>query len=201
MVLDRAIVTLGPQHRQAAATTLAMAFADDPAMSWMFPDPVVRARRLPLLMDWMFVDHLRHGMALGTPGCEAVTLWRPPGTVHDHTPLTPRAAFRFLRMLGTGVLRAERLDRRIGHHLPAGEQQFYLRMAGVRPDVQGQGLGGLVIRAGLEHSDKAGLPAVLETATRSNVGLYRSLGFDVISHWKVSRNGPQFWTMQRAPTR
>ncbi|WP_157573194.1 GNAT family N-acetyltransferase [Novosphingobium sp. AAP83] len=199
--MDKAIIELGQEHRQKAVHTLSMAFAHDPAMAWMFPDSVVRARRLPLLMDWMFVDHLRHGMVLGTPGCEAVTLWRPPGTVHDHTALTPLSALRFVRMLGTAVLRADRIDRRIGHHLPAGEQQFYLRMAAVRADRQGQGLGGLVIRAGLEHSDKAGLPAVLETATQSNVGLYRALGFDVISNWKVARDGPQFWTMQRASTR
>lgn len=198
-IMDKRIITLGSQHRDAACHTLSAAFATDPAMSWMFPDPVVRARRLPTLIDWMFTDHLRHGMVLGTPGCEAVTLWRPPGSVHEHPALTPVAAIRFVRMLGTAVLRAERVDRWIGLHLPKGEQQFYLRMAGVRPDMQGQGLGGLVIRAGLAQSDAAGLPTALETATQSNVGLYRALGFDVLSNWTVGRGGPQFWTMARKP--
>ena len=100
-------------------------------------------------------------------------------------------------MLGTAVLRAERADRMIGKHLPKGERQFYLRMAGVRPDRQGQGLGGLAIRAGLAEADAAGLPAVLETATESNVGLYRSMGFELIDTWPVARNGPTFWTMSR----
>ena len=166
-------------------------------MSWMIPDPVVRARRLPLLMDWMYSDHLRYGMVLGSPGCEAVTLWRPPGSVHVHPALTPREVVRFCRIFGTAVLRAERLDRQIGKHLPTGEQQFYLRMAAVRPDYQGQGLGGSVIRAGLDQCAKAGLPAILETATEYNVGLYRSLGFTVIADWEVSRGGPKFWTMKR----
>lgn len=195
--MDRTIGRLGFGDADAATATLSAAFSNDPAMCWMFPDAAVRARRMPSLIRWMFHDHLRHGMVLGTPGCEVVTLWRPPGSVHEHAPLTPPALIRFLRMLGTAVLRAERADRMIGRHLPGGEQQYYLRMAGVRPDRQGQGLGGLAIRAGLAEADAAGLPAVLETATESNVGLYRSLGFELIDEWPVARKGPTFWTMKR----
>ncbi|WP_226016873.1 GNAT family N-acetyltransferase [Novosphingobium sp. FKTRR1] len=195
--MDRNIVTLGPDQRKAAIATLALAFQDDPAMSWMIPDPVVRTRRLPRLMAWSVDDHLANGLVLGTPGAEAVTLWRPPGTVHRHAPLTPLAIVGFVRMFGLRVLHAERLDRTIFRHLPAGEAQFYLRMAGVRPDKQGQGLGGLAIRAGLVRAAELNVPAVLETATESNVGLYRSLGFAVISEWQVSGGGPRFWTMKR----
>lgn len=195
--MDRSIVRLTRGDADAATETLAAAFGNDPAMCWMFPNADVRDRRLPQLIRWMFHDHLRHGMVLGTPGCEVVTLWRPPGTVHDHAPLTPPSLVRFVRMLGSAVLRAERADRMIGKHLPKGERQYYLRMAGVRPDQQGRGLGGQAIRAGLAEADAAGLPTVLETATESNVGLYRSLGFEVISTWPVARKGPGFWTMTR----
>lgn len=198
-ILENSIIKLGLEHRQAACLTLAAAFANDPAMSWMLRDPTVRARRLPMLMDWMFTDHLRYGMILGTPGCEVVTLWRPPGRVHEHPALTPRGAIRFIRILGTAVFRAERLDRWIDRHLPTGERQFYLRMAGVRPDRQGQGLGGLAIRKGLEQSDAAGLPAVLETVTVGNVPLYRALGYQVISNWTMPQGGLNFWTMAREP--
>ncbi|MCY1671820.1 GNAT family N-acetyltransferase [Novosphingobium sp. SL115] len=195
--MERTIVRLNDAHKQAATATLTAAFMDDPAMCWMLRGDANRARRLPRLIAWMFDDHLRHGMVLGTPGCEVVTMWRPPGSVHDHAPLTPPALVRFVKILGRGVLRAERADRMIGHHLPKGEGQFYLRMAGVRPDRQGQGLGGLAIRAGLAEADAAHLPSVLETATQNNVGLYRSLGFDVIDTWRVARDGPVFWTMTR----
>jgi ribosomal protein S18 acetylase RimI-like enzyme len=193
----RTIVRLGSADADAATATLSAAFMSDPAMKWLFPDSEVRARRLSPLMRWTFEDHLRHGMALGTPGAEAVTLWRPPGAVHEHAALTPPAMVRFLAMLGTAVMRAEKLDRTIEKHLPPGEQQFYLRMAAVRPDRQGQGLGGLTIRAGLAEVDAAGLPSVLETATESNVGLYRAMGFEVIDTWDVARDGPRFWTMTR----
>lgn len=195
--MDRTIGRLGAGHADAATATLTAAFMGDPAMKWLFPDDDIRARRLPSLMRWTFEDHLRHGMALGTPGAEAVTLWRPPGAVHEHAALTPPAMMRFLAMLGTAVMRAERLDRTIEQHLPKGEQQYYLRMAAVRPEWQGQGLGGLTIRAGLAEVDAAAQPSVLETATESNVGIYRALGFEVIDTWHVARDGPKFWTMTR----
>lgn len=193
--MDRTIISLTAHHREAAVATLSAAFQGDPAMSWLMPDAALRLHRLPRLMAWTFDDHLKHGLAFGTPGAEVVTLWRPPGTVHRHAPLTPPALVRFLGMFGGRILRAEKLDRMIARHLPTGERQFYLRMAAVRPDLQGQGLGGLCIRRGLRVADEAGLPTALETATASNVGLYRALGFATVSEWKVARGGPQFWTM------
>ncbi len=44
-------------------------------------------------------------------------------------------------------------------------------------------------------SPKRGVPAVLETATPSNVGLYQRLGYEVMSEWDVPKGGPHFWTM------
>jgi hypothetical protein len=42
------------------------------------------------------------------------------------------------------------------------------------------------------------MPAALETATPSNLGLYQSLGF-VITDTHDVRNGPTFWNMWRDP--
>lgn len=193
--MDQEIVTLGPAHRDAAVETLSAAFAEDPAICWMFPDSQVRLRRLPLLMRWSFDDHLAHGIVLGTADAGSVTLWRPPGSVHRHEALTPPAIWRFFRMFGPALPRAERLDRHIGKHLPRGETQFYLRMAAVRPDLQGKGLGGRTIRAGLTHPAREGMRPVLETATAANVGLYQRLGYEVIDEWDVPGGGPHFWTM------
>ncbi|BEV00273.1 GNAT family N-acetyltransferase [Novosphingobium olei] len=193
--MDRTIIRLGAEHRERAVATLAAAFQNDPAMCWMLPDTANRARRLPRLMGWIFDDHLANAILLGTPGAEAVTLWRPPGLIHVHAPLTPGAIVNFVSILGTAVLRGEKLDRTIGKHLPYGENWFYLRMAGVHPDYQGQGLGGLAIRAGHAMAAERGLPAVLETATESNVGLYMRLGYTLLSEWDVSARGPHFWTM------
>ena len=195
--MDRTILRLGPQHREAAVETLAAAFHDDPAISWLMPDPARRARSLPRLIGWMVDEHLLNGFVLGSPGCEVVTLWRPPGAMHLKEPLWHPAMLRFVPIFGHRIWRAAVLDGVIHRHLPGEERWLYLRMAGVRPDRQGKGLGGLAIRAGLAEGERLGVPAVLETATESNLALYRNLGFEVESDWPVPFGGPHFWTMHR----
>ena len=198
--MDPTIIRLGPQHREAAVATLAAAFQNDPAMVFMMPDAASRPARLTRLYRWMFAEHLKNGLVLGTSDAEVVTLWRPPGAVHLHEPIWHPGALRFVPIFGLHILRAIRLDDAIRAHLPADEQWHYLRVAGVRPDCQGKGLGGLAIRAGLAEAAARGVSAVLETATQSNVGLYQSLGFGVVSEWDVPGGGPHFWTMTNPAT-
>lgn len=193
--MDRTIIRLGAAHQDAAAATLAAAFHEDPAMVWMLPDAANRARRLTMLCRWMVGEHLKNGLVLGTAGCEVVTLWRPPGKVHLHEPMWHPGALRFVPIFRWHLTRALRVDGAIRGHLPADERWMYLKMAGVRPDCQGKGLGGLAIRAGLDEGKERGVPAVLETATPSNVGLYQRLGFATLAEWDVPGGGPHFWTM------
>ena len=101
--MDRTIIPLDETHRAAAVATLAAAFQDDPAVSWIIPDPAARARRLLKMYDWLFSDHLTHGFILGTPGAEAVTLWRAPGKVHTRTPLRPGHLLHLLQKNTTGA--------------------------------------------------------------------------------------------------
>jgi len=193
--MEREIVQLGIQHRDRAVATLAAAFHNDPAMTFMLPDPDSRARRLTKLIGWMTDQHLRLGMVLGTRDVSAVILWREPGMVHYHEPLWHPGALRFIPIFGRHLPRALRTEEGISTHLPKGEDWMYLKMAGVHPDHQGKGLGGAVIRAGLARAAERGVPSVLETATPSNVGLYQRLGYSVLREWDVAGGGPHFWTM------
>lgn len=194
-MMEREIIRLDRTQRDSAVATLAAAFHDDPAMIFMLPDAATRARRLKWLMGWMVDQHLRIGLVLGTPDASAVTLWRQPGSVHYHEPLWHPGAFRFIPIFGRHLPRALRCEEGISQHLPRGEDWMYLKMAGVRPDQQGKGLGGATIRTGLALAAQGGLPSVLETATPSNVGLYQRLGYEVLCEWDVAGGGPHFWTM------
>ncbi len=196
--MDRSIRALGPQHRAAAVATLAAAFHDDPAMVWMLPDAASRPERLSRLTGWLFDEAMKRGFVLGTPGAEVVTLWRRPGQVHHSDPLWHPGTLRFVPIFGRHLLRAVRVDDGIKGHLPPGEDWLYLKMAGVRPEWQGKGLGGLAIRAGLERADEQGVSGLLETATPGNIALYQRLGFATRCEWDVAGGGPHFWTMIRA---
>jgi hypothetical protein len=62
--------------------TLARAFQDDPALSWILPDAAQRKIRLPRMFDFITPLDLRDGFALGSAEGEAATLWRSPGKPH-----------------------------------------------------------------------------------------------------------------------
>ena len=98
----------------------------------------------------------------------------------------PRILSLAQRMLGDAV----------EAHFPS-DPFWYLHIAGVDPARQGRGLGGASIRAGLARCDADGVPAYLETATESNVGLYARLGFELTGEWSVPKGGPRFWSMMR----
>ncbi len=182
--------------RPRAVETLALAFQGDPALAWIFPDAATRRRRLPRFFAWRFADHVRHGMILASPEREVVTLWRRPGKVHHHDPLSPAELWRMVRIFGTALGRADTVGKHLSRHVPAGEDYLYLRYAAVRPDAQGKGWGGRAIRAGIAEANRIGVDTCLETAKEGNVAIYQRLGFAIVDEWKVP-GGPRFWTMIR----
>ena len=189
------ILLAGHADRVRIAALLARAFADDPAMCFIFPDPADRATRPPRLFALLFDGDAAAGMRLLTTGGEAATLWRAPGRVHTTRWATLRSLPRLLWALGPNVGRGMRVADAIDAHMPAGDF-WYLHIAGCDPAHQGRGFGAAAVRGGLRRA--AGrLPAHLETATEGNVGFYVSLGFAVTSEWIVPGGGPRFWSMLR----
>lgn len=182
--------------RAAVAAMLGRAFADDPAFSWIYPDPADRARRLPRLFGLFLDADNGGGMALRSSGGEAASLWQAPGTraAPGRFELL-RRAWPLWRALGTKARRAFAVGEAIDAHKP--DQPFwYLHVLGCDPAAQGRGLGGAMVRAGLSRA--AGrLPCYLETATEANLGFYAALGFGVTADWRVPGGGPRFWSMLR----
>lgn len=180
--------------RRAVSAMLARAFADDPALAWIFPDPALRARRLPGLFAMLYDEDEAQGVRLITPGCEAATLWRAPG--HAETPPMTmlRAALPMLLTFGLALGRGLALSNAIEAHFPP-RPFWYLHIAGCDPAHQGRGLGKAAVQAGIDRMGGSGLPLYLETATERNIGFYQALGFRVTSEWRVGSDGPVLWSM------
>lgn len=185
-----------PADRAAVAAMLARAFADDPAMAFIFPDPDVRMKRMPRLFALLFDTDGPTGMRLVTQGGEAATLWRAPGTAKTGLWEMIRHAPAMLHALGGAVGRALRVANAIDALHPAGAF-WYLHIAGCDPAHQGRGIGGAIVRDGLSRVADAGLPCYLETPLEKNVGFYRGLGFELTDIWDVPGGGPRFWSMLR----
>ena len=190
------VLAASKADRAAIAAMLARAFGEDPATSFIFPDPVRRAKQLPKLFALLFDEDVR-GMRLVTAGGEAATLWRPPGGNRTSRLDLLREAIPLLRIFGTAIGRALAVSDAIDLHLPQGEY-WYLHIAGCEPAAQGKGFGGAAVRSGLERVAGSGLPTYLETPLERNIGFYQGLGFEVTADWVVPKGGPRFWSMWRA---
>jgi ribosomal protein S18 acetylase RimI-like enzyme len=181
--------------RGAVAAMLGRAFRDDPAFSYILPDPGSRERRLARLFGLMLASDATAGMALVGAGGEAAASWRGPGRARVGWGEMLRQALPILGALGGALPRALGVSAAIEARFPA-EPFWYLHVVGCEPTRQGEGLGGAVIRAGLRRA--AGrLPCYLETATEANVGFYAGLGFRVTGEWIVPRSTLRFWSMLR----
>ena len=77
-----------------------------------------------------------------------------------------------------------------------------LQLLGVEPSRQRRGLGGALIRPGLEHADAGNLACYLETENRRNVEFYLKRGFNMIVNGEeAGATGVRFWTFSRPPKR
>ena len=213
--------------RPLAATILARAFIDDPALCFLFRDAADRPRRLArffalitsidatpelwtLAGDAGAADSVVYagaadraadaGAGAADAGATdaAVALWRPPGQWKTPMAATLVQALPLIQVFGLSLRRALAMQGQLEAHHPQAPH-WYLQFVGCVPERHGRGLGGAVIRARLAQCDIDGMPAALETATPANLGLYEALGFAVTGTYRITGGGPQFWSMWRAP--
>ncbi|HEV2310852.1 MAG TPA: hypothetical protein VGU73_10020, partial [Acidimicrobiia bacterium] len=69
-----------PSDRDALAAMLSRAFADDPVMTWFFPDDDRRTARCELFFRRVVLDgpYARVGDVYTTDGLESAAIWLPP---------------------------------------------------------------------------------------------------------------------------
>jgi ribosomal protein S18 acetylase RimI-like enzyme len=194
------IVRLEPERYTEASAVLARAFQDDPAWVWLIPDAARRARILPVLF--------RSGFDV-----TAADVWSSPGPVRGAARWLPpdRHAVRVGPTLRALMWTPARLGRATGPFLAygravesmrtevAGGPHWYLAGIGVEPAEQRQGLGGALLRPGIEGAARAGLPAVLLTNNPANLSFYEGHGFRVVREAETPRGGPTAWAMVKRP--
>lgn len=195
--LERAMLT-------TATDTLARAFVDDPMFEWVFPDPATRTRKLAVLNRIPLEFGLRYGLMVAQ--CDSgrgVAIWLRPG--QSLTPLGMArsgmltAPFR----VGFGSLgrfaRANATMEPVHKTAMGGLPHWQLLIVAVDPDRQGHGLGGALVRQGLDRADRDGLPCYLDTSKAANVPFYEHLGFATVDQVPLGKGGPPGWGMRRDP--
>ena len=82
-----------------------------------------------------------------------------------------------------------------------GSAYLYLMVIGVTAALQGQGLGGKLLRALIEESEQVRLPVYTETQTEGNVRWYERLGFRLLDEITLPIIDLPQWAMLREPAR
>jgi ribosomal protein S18 acetylase RimI-like enzyme len=184
-----------------AIAMVARAFHKDPLSIYFYPDEAERTRRLPLLFSIALRYTLRYGEITTTPAITGAACWLPPGstTVSDRQMLRI-GALMILPKMGLSALRrlvnADDYMKSV-HQRCIAEPHWYLWVLGVDPMCQGQGIGGTLLRAGLERADASNLPCYLETMNQDNVPLYQKFGFDIASEGDIPNSNVHMWSMVR----
>ncbi len=176
---------------------LARAFADDPALGYIFPDPPSRPAKLRQFFVLILRSEADPALTDIAGDHAAAAVWRAPGKWQTTRLTMLRLALPMLGAFGSALRRAPRLQALLETHHPTAPH-WYLEFLGCDPARQGQGYGGAATRARLHHCDRDRIPAALETATDSNLALYGALGFAVTGEFDVP-NGPHFWSLWREP--
>lgn len=113
--------------------------------------------------------------------------------VHERVMLLPRL-LRHCGLGGTGKLLSQ-FGNWSGHDL--AEPHWHLGPVGIEPELQGKGIGSLLLSAFCRMVDDEGVASWLETDKEVNVSFYRRHGFEVVSEDTV--NGVPNWFMKRRP--
>ena len=192
-----------------AARLLAESLHDDPAYAFLFPSGS-RPGTLEEFFRRHLSNHVPHRCAFvraGTRGdVEATVTLRPPGGVPISRFTMWRAFIPFAFAHGFDVL--GRLSQ-LQHHYEAlerraatGPRYWHVHMMGVRPDLQGKGIGGALLDDVLATTQDSALPIVLTTHKEINVRFYRRAGFEVAFEEDVplpASRPYRVWCMSRAP--
>ena len=194
------IVRLERSRYGEASAVLARAFQDDPAWTWLFPDPVRRRQVLPWLFRLGF--DVTSADVWATAGeVVGAARWLSPG----RPPVRLSASLRALALtplrLGGSTLPFLAYGRAVEalRTQVAPTAHWYRAGIGVEPTRQREGIGAGLLQPGLRAARAAGIPAVLLTNLEANLSFYERHGFRIVLEGRTPEDGPKAWAMVAQP--
>ena len=181
----------------AMATTLALAFQDDPIFAWCLPDTRQRAGLLPSCFELFARAVVPHGASEVASEGLGATLWVPESTPPVLEEDAPAFEARIAELLGADGDRTFALMAVMEEHHPTAAHR-YLWFVGVNPSAQGRGIGTALLESSLATCDVGGVAAYLEATSEHNRRLYERHGFEVTDELSVD-GSPPMWPMWRDP--
>ncbi|NES26327.1 GNAT family N-acetyltransferase [Micromonospora terminaliae] len=182
------ITVATPADRGRVVDSLVAAFAADPVLTHLFPDPASYPGYAAAFFGHLFDKRVGRESIWTIGGGASVAIWEPP-----HPAEPGRADPLTAHLPADALARVRAYDEAVHAALPTGPF-WYLGVLGTHPDSAGRRWGRAVMRAGLQRATADGLPAVLETSNPANVEIYRRAGWHVVR--EISEPLPT-WIMQQ----
>jgi GNAT superfamily N-acetyltransferase len=182
------------------AASLARAFADDPVMRHILP--VIATGQLTQLRGLMQIEAtsgLRHDSVWTTDDGAATAIWKPPGKWKIGGMELLRQTPRTMAILRSRLPTALSVLNVIEKKHPTEPPHWHLAVLGTEPAAQGTGRGSAVLQPVLDHCDRTGEGAYLESSKEANVPFYERHGFRVTEQLDIPKGGPSLWLMWRDP--
>jgi GNAT superfamily N-acetyltransferase len=171
------VAVVGNDERDAALATLVAAFVDDPVERWLYPEVDAYRAYFPAFVAAFGAGAFEDRTVWKLGDLAAVALWVRPGAAPDGAAI--------VRVLADTVSPDKHedmfsvLDQMDRAH-PAFPH-WYLPWFGVRPELQGGGLGGRLLEHCLRFVDESALPTYLETPNPRTIPFYERHGFQAVS--------------------
>ena len=182
------IRTVEQAERRRATNIQLLAFASDPVIRWLWPEPDAFVRHFPELVHAFGGRAFDNRAAHVTEDYRGGTLWLPPGVGPDDDAMEALA-----RDTVSEPARSElrSIFEQMSESAPQGPH-WHLAFIGVDPFWHGKGIGSALLSHALERIDEEGSQAYLESSNPRNLSLYQRHGFEVIREIKVGGAPPLF---------
>jgi ribosomal protein S18 acetylase RimI-like enzyme len=197
------VITAERTNVTRLADILAEAMYKDPMYYYIFNDKELNCRYFSAFWKAILKYTIKFGVVLTTEDYLGAACLLPP----DKTDFTfknlmktgfkvPLSILRFpiSKMISTMDILFS-LGEYQNQTLP--EPHWYLMEIGVKPEEQGKGIGGSLLRKLIEIAGNDKKPIYLETETEKNVQLYQKYGFEVVNETILKKHNLRYYLMVR----
>lgn len=157
--------------------TIAMAFAADPFVRWIYPDPNQYLSNIREMLIRFGGKAFDHGTAYYVDGFVGAALWLPPDIHPDEEALGEHMQ----RTISESILEDVFSVLEQMEHCHPTDPHWYLPLLAVDPVHQGNGYGSALLKDAIAQFDTDGMIAYLESSNPRNISLYERHGFEIIT--------------------
>ncbi|MFP3465559.1 GNAT family N-acetyltransferase [Leifsonia sp. SIMBA_070] len=192
----------GPDDVDAVATTIALAFRDDPVWGPALAAPDGGTDHLQAFWRFFALGAIPHGSVwlVDGPAGEAATVavWIPPGTDELTDQQAEDVDALMERTLTPDRFEAyQRLWTLFEDSHPHDTPHMYLSLLATHPDHRGRGIGQRLLADTLARFGAEGVPAYLESTNPANDHRYERAGFRPVGGFRAVLDGAPVTTMWR----